>query len=301
MTTKNNSGVIQKAAKVNAAVAARNGEQNLKPIDRLKNILNADSVKEQFKNVLKENSGPFVASIIDLYNNDKTLQTCDPKHVVMEALKAASLKLPLNKQLGFSYIVPYKSKENLYLPTFQIGYKGYIQLAMRTGAYKFINADVVYEGELISIDKLTGEVVLNPTKKTSDKKIGYFAYIETLNGFKKTLYKTIDEIIFHARKYSKSYGRQSSAWTTDFDAMAIKTCMRLLISKYGIMSIELMKALSLDETEINNNQSNTEISEKDNPIEADYSVQDDDKPQEDIFKDTPLDGESTNEDKVQNE
>lgn len=301
MTTRNNSGIIQKAANSNTAMAARNGEQNLKPIDRLKNILNAESVKEQFKNVLKENSGPFVASIIDLYNNDKTLQTCDPKHVVMEALKAASLKLPLNKQLGFSYIVPYKNKDKIYVPTFQIGYKGYIQLAMRTGAYKFINADVVYEGELISINKLTGEVVLNPAKKNSDKKIGYFAYIETLNGFKKTLYKTIDEITAHASKYSKSYGRQSSAWTTDFDAMAIKTCMRLLISKYGIMSIELMKALSLDETEVNTNQSNAEKSEKDNPIEADYSVKDDDASQEDMFKGTALEGDSTNDDKAQNE
>jgi recombination protein RecT len=110
-------GLIQKATKAN-------GEQKqlARPIDRLKNILAAQSVKEQFEAVLKENAGAFVASIIDLYNTDKTLQLCDPKHVVMEALKAASLKLPINKQLGFAWIVPYRDgKTGQYIPTFQLG------------------------------------------------------------------------------------------------------------------------------------------------------------------------------------
>lgn len=272
MPIKSNAGLIQKAAQAQSAAAVANSNnQHLKPIDRLKNILNAESVQEQFRNALKENSGAFIASLIDLYNNDKTLQACDPKNVVMEALKAASLKLPINKQLGFSYIVPYKNKDG-YIPTFQIGYKGYIQLAMRTGAYKHINADIVYEGELVSIDKLSGEIVLDPSKRISDKKIGYFAYIETINGFRKTLFKTVDEIIAHAQKYSRSYGNQYSAWATDFDAMALKTCMRLLISKYGIMSIELMQALSTDEPEINSQGNRTFANES--AIEADYSIED---------------------------
>lgn len=278
MATKNNSGLIQKATQNqgNSSSVANTNNQNQKPIERFKHILNAESVQEQFKNALKENSGAFIASLIDLYNNDKTLQSCDPKSVVMEALKAASLKLPINKQLGFSYIVPYKNKDG-YAATFQIGYKGYIQLAMRTGAYKFINADVVYEGELVSVDKLTGEIVLDPAQRKSDKKIGYFAYIETLNGFKKTLYKSVEEITAHAKKYSKSFGSQYSAWATDFDAMAMKTCMRLLISKYGIMSIELMQALSAEteEAEINSSQEAKSFSD-DSIIEVDYSVGDGD-------------------------
>ena len=214
-----------------------------KPIERLKNILAAESVQEQFKSVLKENAGAFVASIIDLYNTDRTLQMCEPKNVVMEALKAASLKLPINKQLGFAWIVPYRDrKTGQYIPTFQLGYKGYIQLCMRTGAYKYINADVVYEGELVKQDKLTGEIEIDPTQRKSDKKIGYFAFIETLNGFRKTLYMSMDEITKHAKQFSKSYGNENSVWATDFDSMALKTCLRLLLSKYGIMSVEMQKA-----------------------------------------------------------
>lgn len=219
----------------------------VRPIDRLKNILAAQSVKEQFEAVLKENAGAFVASIIDLYNTDRTLQMCDPKNVVMEALKAASLKLPINKQLGFVWIVPYRDgRTGQYIPTFQLGYKGYIQLCMRTGAYKYINADVVYEGELVRHDKLTGEIEIDPEQRKSDKKIGYFAFIETLNGFRKTLYMSVEEVTKHAQQYSKSYGSKNSVWATDFDAMALKTCLRLLLSKYGIMSVEMQQAYIQD-------------------------------------------------------
>jgi len=229
---------IQKAAD-------KNGDNKVatRPVDRLKGILNAESVQEQFKAALAENSGPFVASIIDLYNTDRTLQMCEPKNVVMEALKAASLKLPINKQLGFAYIIPYKeNKTGRYIPTFQLGYKGYVQLCMRTGAYRYINADVVYEGELVKHDKLTGEIEIDPDKRASDNKVGYFAFIETLNGFRKTNYMTVEEITRHAEKYSKSFSHRGSVWATDFDSMALKTCLRLLLSKYGIMSVEMQKA-----------------------------------------------------------
>jgi len=233
-------GLIQQATTNGKTAVAR-------PIDKLKNILAAQSVKEQFEAVLKENAGAFVASIIDLYNTDRTLQMCDPKNVVMEALKAASLKLPINKQLGFAWIVPYRDgKTGQYVPTFQLGYKGYIQLCMRTGAYRYINADVVYEGELVKHDKLTGEIEIDSEKRTGDKKVGYFAFIETLNGFRKTLYMTVEEVTKHAQQYSKSYSSKNSVWATDFDAMALKTCLRLLLSKYGIMSVEMQRAYIAD-------------------------------------------------------
>lgn len=234
----NQKGLIQQATKQESKTTALT-----RPIDKLKNILAAQSVQEQFQSVLKENAGAFVASIIDLYNTDRTLQMCDPKNVVMEALKAASLKLPVNKQLGFAWIVPYRDgRTGKYIPTFQLGYKGYIQLCMRTGAYKYINADVVYEGELVRHDKLTGEIEIDPEQRKSDKKIGYFAFIETLNGFRKTLYMSIDEITKHAQQYSKSYSSKNGVWATDFDAMALKTCLRLLLSKYGVMSVEMQRA-----------------------------------------------------------
>jgi recombination protein RecT len=264
-------GLIQRATQ-----EKNNGSETraVKPVERLKAILYADSVQEQFQNVLKENAGAFIASIIDLYNTDKTLQACDPKAVVMETLKAASLKLPINKQLGFAYIIPYKDgRTGQYVPTFQLGYKGYIQLAMRTGAYKYINADIVYEGELVKHDKLTGEIVIDPEKRMSDKKIGYFAYIETLNGFRKTLYMSIEEVTKHAQRYSKSYGSKNSVWATDFDAMALKTVLRLLLSKYGIMSIEMQTALSEDTVDLADKAIQGEDTTLDEAIEADYEVQ----------------------------
>lgn len=229
----------------NAVANTKQNKKAARPIDRLKHMLAAESVQEQFNNVLKENSGAFIASIIDLYNTDATLQACDPREVIMEALKAASLKLPINKQLGFAWIVPYKNK-GVPTPTFEIGYKGYIQLALRTGAYRYINGDVVYEGELVKHDKLTGEVEIDPSQRTGDKKIGYFAFLETLNGFRKTLYMTTEEVTTHAKRFSKSFSSSNSPWTTDFDAMAIKTCFRQLISKYGIMSVEMMDAYVQD-------------------------------------------------------
>lgn len=224
-------------------------------IDMLKSILKAPSVEEQFRNTLQENSGTFVASIIDLFNSDKTLQDCDPKQLVMEALKAATLKLPINKALGFAWLVPYKSRNGV-IPTFQIGYKGYIQLAMRTGKYRIINADMVYQGELRTVKKLTGEIDFTGEKQ-SDTVVGYFAHIELLNGFTKTLYMTREGVITHAKKYSKSYDYSASAWQTDFDAMAKKTVIRNLLSHYGYLSVEMMGAIENDIT------SDTEARDKD--------------------------------------
>lgn len=214
--------------------------KSLTPVQKMKSIINVDSVQEQFKNALQDQAPLFIASLIDIYSNDKNLQKCEPKDVIMEALKAATLKLPINKQLGFAYIVPYGSE-----PQMQIGYKGYIQLAMRTGQYKYINADVVYEGELKGHNKLTGEVDLSG-EATSDKVVGYFAYIETVNGFRKPLYWTKEKVLAHAKRYSKSFNIKSSAWQTNFDEMALKTMLRNLLSKYGVMSVEMMNAFTAD-------------------------------------------------------
>lgn len=255
--------------------AGRGNGNSVRPVDRLKAILSDESVQEQFRNALQENAGAFVASIIDLYNTDANLRMCDPSKVVMEALKAASLKLPINKQLGFAWIVPYKDKNGEYIPTFQLGYKGYIQLALRTGSYRYINADVVYEGELVRRDRLTGEIELDPDARISDKVIGYFAFLETLNGFRKTIYMTVDEVRRHAQRFSKSYKNPSSAWHSDFDSMALKTCMRQLLSRYGIMSIELQRAYiddSADVTGLADAAIANDENANENVIDADYEI-----------------------------
>ncbi len=221
-------------------------------MERLKSMLNAESVKAQFASVLEKSAPTFMASLIDLYNTDTYLQKCDPKEVVMEALKAAVLKLPLNKALGFSYLVPYNNSvktdngwQKKLTPTFILGYKGLIQLAMRTGQYRIINADMVYEGEARVISKLTGELKFDGERE-SDKVMGYFAHFEMLNGFSKTLYMSREEVIAHAKRFSKSYGNAKSPWETDFNAMALKTCLRGLFSKWGYLSVEMAEAIDRD-------------------------------------------------------
>lgn len=214
------------------------------PTKRLAALLSADSVKAQFQNALKEHADLFLASILDIYGSDTYLQKCDPGKVIQECLKAATLRLPLNKQLGFAYIVPYKD-----VPTFIVGYKGLIQLAMRTGAYRTINADVVYEGELKDTDKLTGLIDLSG-KRASDKVVGYFAHMETVNGFRKTMFMAADDMIKYAKRYSKSYNSNSSPWKTEPEAMGTKTMLRKLLGKYGIMSVEFATAMASDDDEL---------------------------------------------------
>ncbi|MDD3057133.1 MAG: recombinase RecT [Sphaerochaeta sp.] len=240
------------------------------PVDRLKMQLNADSVREQFNNALKENAGAFTASVIDLYASDIYLQKCNPNLVIMECLKAATLKLPINKQLGFAYVVPYKNKNGEHIPQFQLGYKGYIQLAMRTGQYRFLNAGIIYEGVTVVQNMLTGETEFNG-ESISQKVQGYFAYLEMLNGFTKTVYMTKEEMIAHAKRYSKSYNRSTSAWKTNLDEMAQKTVIRKLLSKFGYLSTEMVSALSNDEDDIDEEikqEANQEV------IDVEYDVQD---------------------------
>ena len=215
-----------------------------KPLDRLKSAIVAESVQAQFQNALAENSGPFVASVIDLFGSDTYLQKCEPAAVIMEALKAATLKLPINKQLGFAYIIPYKNNGK-QIPQFQLGYKGYIQLAMRTGQYRYLNAGTVRKGQSVETNTLTGETRFIG-EPTGDEATGYFCYMELLNGFTKTVYMSKEEITAHAKKYSKSFSKQNSPWKTEFDEMATKTVVRRLLSKYGILSVEMISALTSD-------------------------------------------------------
>lgn len=243
-----------------------------RPIDLMKSVINAPSVQEQFQNALGEHKDAFVASLIDLFTGDKQLQTCKPALVIAEALRAATLRLPLNKALGFAYIIvfnnsvknPDGSWSKVPTPTFVPGYKGYIQLAMRTGQYRTINADFVYEGEMRKVSKLTGEIALDGEKK-SDKIIGYFCYFELLNGFNKTLFVSVEDMAAYALRYSPSFkgSKKPSAedliklaqanqpsskvgWEGNFNDMALKTVIRRLLSKYGYLSVEMQNALSKD-------------------------------------------------------
>jgi len=212
--------------------------------NKMKSMLQNKTIQEQFKNSLKENAGAFTASLLELYSGDTYLQECEPKEVVQQALKAVSLKLPINKNLGFAWIIPRKDKGKLK-PNFQIGYKGYIQLAMRTGSYKTINADSVPTGYKVVKDLLSGSIRFEG--EDDGKGIqGYFAHFELLNGFSKTVYMTKEEVINHAKAYSQGFSNKYMPWQTDFDSMAKKVPLSYLLRTYGIMSTEMMNAVSND-------------------------------------------------------
>lgn len=254
MTTATNNSV-----QTNQSTPAQSRQQT--PTQQLSAMIAGRAMQEQFRNALGDNAGTFTASLIEMVASDQNLQKCPPAQIVAEALKAASMKLPVNKSLGFAYIIPYNNKGQGMTPTFQIGYKGLIQLALRTGQYRGINADVVYEGELIRADKLRGTINLDGERK-SDKVVGYFAYIELVNGFSKTLYMSVEQVAHHAIQYSRSVPRGVTeeklreragqvptglGWWGNFDSMALKTVLRQLISKYGFMSIEMQDGVIADQ------------------------------------------------------
>lgn len=266
-----------------------------RPIDILKSVINAPSVQSQFGNALGEHKDAFVASLIDLFTGDKSLQACQPASIVAEALRAATLRLPLNKALGFSYIIVFNNNvknpdgtwTKVPTPTFIPGYKGYIQLTMRTGQYKTINADFVYEGELRKVNKLTGEIAFDGEKK-SDKIVGYFCYFELLNGFSKTLYVSVEDMANYALRYSPSFKGKNKpqvedlikaaqtnqastkvGWEGNFNDMGLKTVVRRLLSKYGYLSVEMQDAISKDNTDTPQQQIITVQAEERKPIMLD--------------------------------
>lgn len=255
------------------------------------NSVNGNYVQNQLKQVLGNNSGTFATSLVEIFTNDTQLQKCDQKKVVQEAIKAATLKLPLNKQLGYAYIVVYNNwdkaaRKAVPTPTLILGWKGLLQLALRSGQYRNINADVVYEGELKGKDKLSGVIDLSGDK-ISEKVEGYFAHFETINGFRKTLFMSLSDMANYALKYSPTFKRNTKdnplptvdalcdmandqaingptgkvGWEGDFNSMAIKTVLRRLLGKYGYLSIEMMNAMSEDEGDTPSEQRDEENAE----------------------------------------
>ena len=206
----------------------------------LQQLLNSEGIRRRFEELLDKSAPSFISSILTIVKSNSKLQECSPSSILSAAGIAAALKLPINPSLGFAHIVPYKGQA-----TFQLGVKGFVQLAMRSGQYKVLNAGAVREGQIKEIDFETGAIIRG--EKISDKVVGYIAHMELINGFKKSLYMTVEELQEHALKYS-SYaydlrsGRKSSVWTTNFDAMAKKTVLKKLLSNYGIISIDQSSA-----------------------------------------------------------
>ena len=226
----------------------------------LKGMLEMPAYKNKFNEMLGKKAAGFMSSIIAVANNNKLLAKANPATVIGAAAQAAMLDLPINQSLGFAYIVPYKSEAQ-----FQLGYKGYIQLAQRSGQYVDIGAKTVYEGELEYENRLLDKFKFG--NRTGDKVIGYLAYFRLTNGFEKMLFMTLDEMQAHAKKYSQNYKGGTDKWgLADFNVMAEKTVLKRLLSKFGPLSIEsvqMSQALSNDGGVISMN--------KDGDFDVDFS------------------------------
>lgn len=215
--------------------------------------LSKDAVKNQISNVLGGAKGQqFIASIVSAVNNNPQLQECTNGSIVSAALLGASLNLTPSPQLGQFYLVPFKDKNRGTVAEFVLGYHGMLQLAIRSGQYKKINVLPIKAGELVRFDPLEEEIEVNLIEDEEEREnaetIGYYASFTYLNGFKKSIYWSRKKMEAHALKYSAGYRAKKgfTFWEKDFDAMACKTMLRQLLSKWGAMDINMQTALDND-------------------------------------------------------
>jgi recombination protein RecT len=245
------------------------------------NYITSDAIKNKINSMIPGKDGTrFITSIVSTVSNNPTLQDCEHSTILAGALTAESLNLSLSPVLGQAYLVPFNdTKHGRKVATFQIGYKGYIQLAIRSGYYKKINVLELKEGELIHFDALNEEIkvilIEDEEKRAKTKTVAYFAMFEYLNGFRKAICWSYSKMETHALKYSQGYRAKKgyTFWEKDFDSMGKKTMLRQLLSKWGIMSPEMKIAYEKDTSVINEDGKVEYIDNQD--VEFDAVAQDD--------------------------
>lgn len=254
------------------AVATKQPSQKALAVKKFQAVMNNSYYQSLLQNTMKENKGAFTTSLMELFTSDPQLMQCDPNALMGEAVKAAGLRLPINKQLGQAYIVVFNNKDKetgkiIPTPTLIIGTKGYINLALRTNKYVNINKGTVYEGEFMGFDKVTGSLDISG-EKISDVPVGYFAYFKQKSGFEKIMYMTIDDVCKFAKTYAptvkfskitwqelKELAIKQSVegkggglgWYAGFQDMAEKTVLRQLLSSWGELSVDAAQVINADE------------------------------------------------------
>ena len=221
-------------------------KRELTPMQKFNAQLRGVNAQSYLTDVLGEKKEAFVTSLVSVVGNNEDLQKCNPMSVIYAAMKSVPLGLPIEQNLGYAAVIPYKDNAS-----FQIMRNGWVELAMRTGQVKFIANEVVHEGELVKKNKFTGEYIFDEDAKVSDKVIGFMAYIKLNNGFEKTVYWTMEEVKAHALRYSQTYKKGYGLWKDNFEAMALKTVLKNLIVKYCPKSAELQAAIRDDQTVTN--------------------------------------------------
>lgn len=262
----------------------------------VKGLMESAGYKKRFEDMLGQRSAGFISSVINAVNGNEMLKSADPNSVISSAVIAATMNLPIDQNLGFSAIVPYKTGGKV-VAQFQMMWRGFVQLAIRSGSYETMNVSEVYEDEIEQYNPLTGEVFFTSAdtwehRFTEDttKISGYYAYFKLLNGFKKELYMSKKQVEMHGQKYSKSYNSQYGKWKTDFDAMAKKTVIKLLLSKWGILSIDMQKAVEFDQAVVKDvgGEMKPEYVDGSGSFDVEYSVVTDPPAEEEKEPDNPF-------------
>ena len=224
----------------------------------LKTKLDAPSVKAKFESMLGKRAPQFITSISSVVQNNALLQKAEVNSIIMGAAVAASMDLPLNANLGYAALVPFNSKGGGCFAQFQIMTKGWTELFIRTGQCQALINEIVYEGQLVKKNKFTGEYVFDEDAKKSDKIIGYMAYFRLTNGYEKTEFMTVEEVKAHAQRFSQTYRSGAGIWKDSFDAMALKTVLQKLLTKWAPKSIEIQKAALFDQSVVDGNVADLE-------------------------------------------
>ncbi len=216
----------------------------------INSLLSKESTKKRLEEVIGKEASSFTSAVLTIAKSP-SLRDCTPESILGSAIICATLKLPINQNLGFAYIVPYKKEAQ-----FQMGYKGFIQLAIRSGQFKKLNVSMLTKSQFKNYDELTGEIKYDLSDKSDLEPYVWVGYFQLINGFEKFFVMTKDELLAHARKYSKLFAgpyTTSSLWSTDFDNMARKTVIKLLLSKYAPLSLDMQTAQTYDQAVIDEN------------------------------------------------
>jgi recombination protein RecT len=234
--------------------------------ETVKSLFAREDVRAKFEEMLGKKAQNFIVSVLQIVNSNALLASADPMSIYNAAALAATLDLPLNNNLGFAYIIPYNQKyqdekgvwQKKSVAQFQISAKGFNQLAQRSGQFQTINATDVREGEITFTDRLSGEMQFNWMQSEAERNakpvVGYVSYFKLINGFEKPFYMSVEKLKAHGKKYSKTWGQKGSKWEDDFDAMCLKTVIKLNLSKNAPLSIEMQKAITLDQAVINDDK-----------------------------------------------
>lgn len=242
----------------------------------LKNALSTEGVKNRFNEMLGKKSAGFITSITSVVQNSDLLQKADVNSIILAAAQAASLDLPINPNLGFAAIIPFNDKKkNQCVATFQIMRDGWVDLCLRTGQFEYIVNEIVYEGEIVEKNRFTDTYVFDETKRKTNKIIGYMASFKLVNGYRKTVYMTVDEVKAHGKQYSQTFRKGSGLWVDNFNAMALKTTLKMLLKKFAPKSIDsIVAAIEADQASFKGDIDNPQAVYVDNDNSKDVEVTD---------------------------